>query len=89
MRYVKLDRIVDSLLFGPSHHSIGLQTADLVVASALAGRRQLGDASRWHKQLLSCFARHPDTGALEGVGIVEYPRKAKAEDPAPAKLFAG
>jgi len=87
--YARLDRIVDSLLLGPSHHSIGLQTADLVIASALAGRHVLGDASRWHKQLLPRFARHPDTGALDGVGIVEYPRKAKGEDPPPAKLFTG
>ena len=42
--YVALDRIVDSL-FGPSHHSIGLQAADLVIASTLAARRGQGDAS--------------------------------------------
>jgi len=87
--YARLDRIVDSLLLGPSHHSIGLQTADLVIASALTGRRVLGDASRWHEQLLPRFARHPATGALEGVGIVEYPRRAQGEDPPPAKLFTG
>jgi hypothetical protein len=75
------------LLLGPSHHSIGLQTADLVVASAMAAQRTLGDASRWHKQLLPRFARHPDTGALDGVGLVVYPRKALGEEPPPAKLF--
>ena len=85
--YMKLDRLVDALLLGPSHHSIGLQTADLVIASAMAAQRSLGDASRWHKQLLPCFARHPDTGALEGVGLVTYPRTIKADDPPPAKLF--
>jgi hypothetical protein len=85
--YVQLDRIVDSLLLGPSHHSIGLQTADLVVGSTLAAQRAPGDASRWHKQLGPRFARHPDTVALEGVGLVMYPRKAAAQDPAPAKLF--
>jgi hypothetical protein len=85
--YLKLERIVDALLLGPSHHSIGLQTADLVVGSALAAQRAPGDASRWHKQLLPRFAHHPDTGALDGVGLVTYPRKASMEDPAPAKLF--
>ena len=70
--YVELDRIVDSLLLGPSHHSIGLQAADLVIASTLAARRGQGDASRWHKQLLPSFARHPDTGVVEGVGLVEF-----------------
>ena len=55
--YVRLERIIDALLLGPSSHSIGLQTADLVVASALAAQRAPGDASRWHKQLLPRFAR--------------------------------
>jgi len=55
--YAQLDRIVDSLLLGPSHHSIGLQTADLVIASALAGRRALGDAaSCWR----SCRELRPE-----------------------------
>ena len=87
--YLRLERIVDALLLGPSRHSIGLQTADLVVASALAAQRAPGDASRWHKQLLPRFARHPDTGALDGVGLVVYPRKARMLEPPPAKLFTG
>ena len=60
--FMELDRLVDSLLLGPSHFSIGLQVADLVVGSTVAGRRgQLNDASRWHKLLLErCFARHPE-----------------------------
>lgn len=85
--YVQLDRIVDSLLLGPSHHSLGLQIADLVVASTLAARRGQGDASRWHKQLLPLFATHPDTKVVDGVGLVEFPARAKGEAPAPSKLF--
>jgi hypothetical protein len=85
--YVQLDRIVDSLLLGPSHHSIGLQAADLVVASTLAARRGQGDASRWHKQLLPSFAVHPDTKTVEGVGLVEFPSRAKGAAPPPSKLF--
>jgi hypothetical protein len=87
--YVRLERIVDSLLLGPSHHSIGLQVADLVVASTLAAQRAMGDASRWHKQLQPRFNRHPDTGELDGVGLVVYPRKARGDEPPPAKLFTG
>ena len=34
--YQRLDRIVDALFLGPSHYSVGLQAADLVVASTLA-----------------------------------------------------
>lgn len=85
--YVQLDRIVDSLLLGPSQYSVGLQAADLVVASALAARRGQVDASRWHKQLLPLFATHPDTKAVDGVGLVEFPARAKGEAPPPSKLF--
>lgn len=87
--YVTLDRIVDSLMLGPSHHSIGLQAADLVVASALAARRSQGDASRWHKQLLPRFATHPDTGVREGVGLVVFPPTGKGEEQTLVKLFGG
>ena len=85
--FTELERIVDSLLLGPSHFSLGLQAADLVVASTLEGRRHLGDASRWHKQLLPRFARHPATGEVDGVGIKEFPAKSHGEDATPAKLF--
>jgi hypothetical protein len=85
--FTGLERIVDSLLLGPSHYSIGLQVADLVVASALEGRRHLGDASRWHKALLPLFASHPATGEIDGVGIKEFPLKARGEEPPPVKLF--
>ena len=85
--FTALERIVDSLLLGPSHFSIGLQAADLVVASTLAGRSHMGDASRWHKQLMPRFARHPATGEVAGVGIKEFPAKLTGEPREPAKLF--
>ena len=86
--FMELDRLVDSLLLGPSHFSVGLQVADLVVGSTVAGRRgQLNDASRWHKLLLErCFARHPDTGAVDGVGLKDFPPRPKGEEHE-SKLF--
>lgn len=84
--FTELDRIVDSLLLGPSHFSLGLQAADLVVASTLAGRTELGEASRRHKQLLPRFARHPATGEVNGVGLKEFPEKSRPGE-APGKLF--
>ncbi|MDQ3728249.1 MAG: DUF3800 domain-containing protein [Actinomycetota bacterium] len=86
-QFMKLERIVDSLLLGPSHHSIGLQVADLVVGAALAAQRGQGDGSRWHKQLLPRFARHPDSGEVEGVGLKVFPDKVRAEEPPSSKLF--
>ena len=87
--FMELDRLVDSLMLGPSHFSVGLQVADLVVGSTLAGRRgQLNDASRWHKLLRErCFARHPDTGEVDGVGLKEFPDRPKGEEHE-AKLFS-
>jgi hypothetical protein len=85
--YQRLDRIVDALFLGPSHYSVGLQAADIVVASTLAASGgQLSDASRWHRQLLPRFARHPATGKVEGVGLKVYPSRLGGEEPA-AKLF--
>lgn len=85
--FTGLDRLVDSLLLGPSHFSLGLQTADLVVACTLAGRSHLGDASRWHKQLLPKFASHPATGVVEGVGVKEFPPREHGESAPSGKLF--
>ena len=87
--FMELDRLVDSLMLGPSHFSVGLQVADLVVGSTVAGRRgQLNDASRWHKLLREhCFARHPDTGEVDGVGLKEFPDRPKGEEHE-VKLFS-
>lgn len=71
--YMKLERIVEGLFLGPSHHSIGLQCADLVVAATAAAERGGGDGRRYLKQLLPRFATHPATGELDGVGIKRFP----------------
>jgi hypothetical protein len=39
---LKLDRIVEGLFLGPSHYSIGLQCANLVMAATLAAERGIG-----------------------------------------------
>jgi hypothetical protein len=71
--YMKLDRIVEGLFLGPSHYSIGLQCADLVVASTLAAERGVGQGSGYFKKLLPRFAVHPATGELPGVGVKRFP----------------
>lgn len=85
--FAELERIVDGLMLGPSHFSLGLQVADLVVGSTLAAQRAPGDATRWHKQLLPRFARHPDTGEVDGVGLKHFPDKIRPEEAPPSKLF--
>jgi hypothetical protein len=76
------DRIVDSLLLGPSITRSDLRIADLV-ASTLAARRGQGDASRWQKRLVPLFATHPDTGPSSASASSTCPREGQG---AAAKL---
>ncbi len=71
--YVKLGRVVEGLFLGPSHYSIGLQCADLVVAATAAGERGIGQGSGYVRKLEPRFARHPSTGAIDGVGLKRFP----------------
>lgn len=75
-----LDRIVDGLLLGPSHHSLGLQLADLVVGPTRAARFAPGNASRYFRQLDPIFMRHPVDGELDGTGLKIFPRDSRPAD---------
>lgn len=77
--YMRLDRIVEGLFLGPSHYSIGLQCADLIVACTAAAERGQGDARRWLRELLPRFAVHPASGELEGVGLKRFPEQVPRE----------
>ena len=83
--YMKLDRIVEGLFLGPSHLSVGLQCADLVVSITAAAERGNAQARGYLKQLLPRFATHPATGELDGVGIKRFPDVPRER--APHKLF--
>jgi hypothetical protein len=74
--YSRLDRIIEGLFLGPSHHSIGLQCADLVCAITAAAERGNGQARGYLKTLLPRFVTHPVTGELDGVGLKRFPEKA-------------
>jgi hypothetical protein len=84
--YMKLGRIIEGLFLGPSHYSIGLQCADLVTAITTSAERGGGQARDYLKTLLSRFATHPATGALDGVGIKRFPDTVAPERPK-HKLF--
>lgn len=84
--YMKLDRIVEGLFLGPSHHSIGLQCADLITAITTGAERGGGQARGYLKTLLPRFATHPATGALDGVGIKRFPDTV-APERSTTKLF--
>lgn len=71
--YVRFGRIIEGLFLGPSHLSIGLQCADLVVAATTAAERGVGLGRGYFQQLLSRFAVHPATGEASGVGLKRFP----------------
>ena len=73
--YSRLDRIVEGLFLGPSHYSIGLQCADLVVAITAAAERGGGQARGYLKLLWPRFAVHPVKGEVEGVGLERFPER--------------
>jgi len=85
--YLKFDRLVDCLMFAPSHFSIGLQMADLVVGVTHAGRAHPGEASNWLRQLKPRFARHPARATIDGVGIKEFPELSRPAREGPRSLF--
>jgi Protein of unknown function (DUF3800) len=84
--YMKLNRIIEGLFLGPSHYSIGLQCADLVVASTLAAERGVGQGSGYFKKLRPRFAVHPATQELAGVGLKRFP-DAEPRERTHARLF--
>ncbi|MFN2469251.1 MAG: DUF3800 domain-containing protein [Gaiellaceae bacterium] len=73
--YMQLGRLVEGLFLGPSHYSIGLQCADLVVVATAAAERGLGQASGYLRKLMPRFAVHPGTGEYDGVGIKRFPER--------------
>ncbi len=84
--FMQLPRIVEGLFLGPSHHSIGLQCADLVVAMTANAERGPGMGRGYLKKCLPRFARHPATGELDGVGIKRFPEQVPRE-PGRNRLF--
>jgi hypothetical protein len=77
--YMQLPRIIEGLLLGPSHHSIGLQCADLVVAMTASAERGGGQGGGYLKKLLPRFATHPATGEIDGVGLKRFPEQVPRE----------
>ncbi len=75
--FMRLDRIVEGLFLGPSHLSIGLQCADLIVSITAAAERRNSQARGYLKQLLPRFAVHPATGELDGVGLKRFPEPVR------------
>jgi len=77
--YMQLPRIIEGLFLGPSHYSIGLQCADLIVAMTANAERGPGQGRGYLRKLLPRFAVHPATGELDGVGLKRFPKQVPRE----------
>ena len=73
--YMQLPRLVEGLFLGPSHYSIGLQCADLIVAMTANAERGPGQGRGYLRTMLPRFATHPVSGELEGVGLKRFPEQ--------------
>ncbi len=77
--YMQLPRVIEGLFLGPSHNSIGLQCADLIVAMTANAERGPGQGRGYMRKLLPRFAVHPATGELDGVGLKRFPEQVPRE----------
>ena len=71
--FAELDRIVDGLLLGPSHFSLGLLLADLIGGPTRESQIAPGEGAGRFEDLKPLFAHHPKTEELMGVGLKVFP----------------
>ena len=65
------ENFVESIFLTPSHHSVGIQLADMVAGAI--GRAYNTDEKRFADMLTPSFRSSP-TGKIEGYGLVKFPR---------------
>jgi hypothetical protein len=66
--------LVEGLFIAPSHHSIGIQYADLVAGSIF--RKVSADDSRFYDTIRPLI-RCSEAGVIEGYGVVRIPKRKK------------
>lgn len=70
----KYENLIEGLFLTPSHLSIGIQLADMVVGSIF--RKFEHNDDRWFKLLESCWERSASDN-LDGYGLVKFPETWK------------
>jgi hypothetical protein len=73
----KYENMVEGLMLAPSHHSVGIQLADLVVGAV--GRYYNSGDERWFSHLESSWRKNPNTGKKEGWGLVQFPKEIQKD----------
>ena len=85
--FMQLPRIIEGLFLGPSHYSIGLQCADLVVAMTANAERGPGIGPRLHEEADAALCRAPGDGRVRRRRHQALPREGQARaGPAPPVL---
>ena len=69
----KYGNMVEGLMLAPSHHSVGIQLADLVVGAI--GRYFNREDDRWFRLLDPSWRKNPANGKKEGWGLVGFPHR--------------
>ncbi len=65
------NNILETVFFTPSHHSVGIQVADMV-AGAISRKYNSSDDT-YFKEILPLFRRSP-TGEIAGWGLISFPK---------------
>ena len=62
---------IETIFMTPSHHSVGIQLADLVAGAI--GRKFILDDDTYYNKIINSFRRSPN-GSIEGYGLVRMPK---------------
>lgn len=76
-RKAKYDNLIENLFLSPSHHSIGIQYADLIAGALF--RYFVHSDRRWYSLIETNFLRS-DMGEIEGNGLVKISGMQKEND---------
>lgn len=81
---LRYPNLIENLFFAPSHHSVGIQFADLI--SGAIFRHFEHNDNRWYKLIESSIWKSA-TGQIEGHGLVKIPKKWKENDAESTESF--
>ncbi len=80
---LRYSNLIETLFLAPSHQSIGLQFSDLVVGAIL--RFFESKDGRWYDLISKNIRRHPNSGKIDGYGLVRLPKEAWIENDAESR----
>lgn len=79
----RYSNLIETLFLAPSHQSVGLQFSDLVVGAILRFFESNDD--RWYNLISKSIRRHPESGKIDGYGLVKIPKEPWIENDAESR----